>query len=143
MVSADFIPCEKTAKESFQKQTLRCGRNYLLKARKEKPNMDFLEDVLESFRRKRRHGSSHYEGHHRHGQHHDDHHHQDRYDERHGYQPNNAFLSCPKCSEKLLPSYSFCPNCGSPAEKSLLCPNCKREVPTQSKFCLSCGNSVV
>lgn len=46
MVSADFIPCEKTAKESFHKQTLRCGRNYLLKARKEKTNRgDFFRKV--------------------------------------------------------------------------------------------------
>jgi hypothetical protein len=136
------MPCERNAKESVHKQTLRCGRNYVLKAKKEKRDMDFLEDILDSFRRKRRNGSSHYEGHHRHGQQHDDHHHQDRYDERHADQPNNGFLSCPKCSENLLPSYSFCPNCGSPAGKTLLCPTCKREVSTQSKFCPSCGNSV-
>ena len=33
--------------------------------------MDSLEDILDSFRRKRRHGSSHYEDYHRHGQQHD------------------------------------------------------------------------
>jgi predicted amidophosphoribosyltransferase len=39
----------------------------------------------------------------------------------------------------MLSSYSFCPNCGSPAQKSLLCSFCKKTIPTQSKFRSSCG----
>jgi len=140
MVSSDFTPSEKTANELFHKQTLRCGRNYVLKVRKEeKPDMDFLEEVLESFRRKRRYGRSHYGDPDRHGQHHDDHYDQADYEELDVYQLNNTLLSCPKCSENMLSSYSFCPNCGSPAQKSLLCSFCKKTIPTQSKFCSSCG----
>ena len=101
--------------------------------------MDFLEEVLESFRRKRRYGRSHYGDPDRHGQHHDDHYDQADYEELDVYRQNNTLLSCPKCSENMLSSYSFCPNCGSPAQKSLLCSFCKKTIPTQSKFRSSCG----
>jgi RNA polymerase subunit RPABC4/transcription elongation factor Spt4 len=105
--------------------------------------MDFLEGLFENFRRKRHRGGSHHGDHHGHGRNHDDHHDHDQYEDRHSFQPNNALVSCPKCSEKIPSSYRFCPNCGSPAKKSLLCSSCKKEIPPQSKFCPSCGDRVV
>jgi RNA polymerase subunit RPABC4/transcription elongation factor Spt4 len=104
--------------------------------------MDFLEDLFENLRRKRRHGGGHHEEHHGHGRHHDDHHDYNQYEDRHSYERIDSFLPCQKCSEKISSSSSFCPNCGSPTMRGSLCSSCKKEIPPQSKFCPSCGNRV-
>jgi RNA polymerase subunit RPABC4/transcription elongation factor Spt4 len=99
--------------------------------------MDFLEDIFKNFGHKR-----HHRDHHR-GHHHDDHHEYNQRGDEHSCQPNRTLVSCPKCSENIPSSYTFCPNCGSPSMlKSSLCSSCKREIPLQAKFCPSCGGKV-
>ena len=113
--------------------------NNLFTNEKGDTHMDFLEDLFENFGRKRHHSDSR-KGHHRGNSHQDEVHRDcDHYGDGHLSRPNNTFLSCPRCSQKITTSYNFCPNCGLPSTRSLLCSSCNKEVPPQSKFCPSCG----
>lgn len=90
--------------------------------------MDFLEEILGGFGRKR--------GQHRSGKGlrsgHDEHDDED-------YYRDDRLVKCVKCTEMLPESFKFCPECGAPVTTGAFCVKCGAQMGMDASFCPKCG----
>ncbi len=110
--------------------------------------MDFLEDLFELGKRKRRKSGRVFqnEDHHDHDDDHDDDH------DKHRQYPATAYpqilanptavptgVVCRKCSTQTLQGAKFCHGCGTSIQIILKCESCGSKVPANAPFCPQCG----
>ncbi|TCL62190.1 double zinc ribbon protein [Hydrogenispora ethanolica] len=94
--------------------------------------MDFLEDLFEGLERKK------------HKQRGDDY-------KRHGMPAEpvghdnlsvEAGGTCHQCSNRLQPSFKFCPECGAKVPQPRFCTHCGTKLAETGAFCPGCGEKV-
>ena len=110
--------------------------------------MEFLEDLFELGKRKRRKSGGVFqsEDHHDHNDNHDDDH------DKHRQYPSNAYpqilanpaavpagVVCRQCSTQTLQGAKFCHGCGTAIGIVLKCESCGSKVPANALFCPQCG----
>ena len=111
--------------------------------------MDFLEDLFELGKRKRRKSGGFFQNEDHHDDRDDDH--DDDHDKYRPY-PANAYpqilanptavpasIVCRKCSTQTLQGAKFCHGCGTAIEIVLKCESCGSKVPANAPFCPQCG----
>jgi hypothetical protein len=125
--------------------------------------MDFLEDLFDRDRRKHKKSGGFFQNdnHDRYGDHedhHDDHErHHDEHAEHHTHRegaenayhfpqtippPSNTGVSCPQCSNPVMPNTRFCQNCGAALNVNIECKSCGCPIQATAKFCPACGNKL-
>lgn len=112
--------------------------------------MDFLENLLEGFGRKKKfgdHGHGHDRYHHEgHDGHHDNHDHhgwgENSIEKRTSSQTAMQVSGNACCGAPLPDKARFCPLCGTAVLRPSFCPGCGLQLQDEAKFCHGCGQGI-